>query len=280
MKLSDQGIKNLAEALSKFQGEVKNPHNEAINPQFRSKYAPLDVVINTVKPLLAKYGLSFIQSTSTNEENVGITTLLIHESGEWIESDTLFLPAYQLKSGGAKEFNAQAIGSSTTYGRRYSLSAILGLSSEDDDDANGQVFGGGATTQSKKTTETPPPNARETAIAKAKANALVNAQENATPPQEAGQVVDDLPWATTDATNEVPSESATIVEPANEAQQKAILSMINLIGKKRKDDPNFNQEAFLSEVLSKFGKDKVENLSFDQAKEVVVIINTKMREKL
>lgn len=139
--LKSESLTNLAEALSKFRAEVENPKNTSINPQFKSKYAPLDVVINTVRPVMSKHGLSFVQSTGSEGENIIIKTLLMHESGEWIESDPLTLPAYQLKSGGIKEFNAQGAGSAITYGRRYSLSAILGISSEDDDDANGQSVG-------------------------------------------------------------------------------------------------------------------------------------------
>lgn len=134
-----ESVAQLASALWRFQEEVKNPSNTATNPQFRSKYSPLDVVINTVKPILAKNGLSFIQSTGSEGENIVIVTLLLHESGEWIESEPLILPAYQLKSGGVKEYNAQGAGSSITYGRRYSLAATLGISSEDDSDGNHQI---------------------------------------------------------------------------------------------------------------------------------------------
>lgn len=131
-----ESIKELAAALCKFQADVSNPKNTARNPMFNSKYAPLEVVITTVKPIMARHGLSFLQSTSTEGENVIITTLLMHESGEWIESDPLTLPAYQSRKGGGKEFTAQGAGSAITYGRRYSLSAMLGISSEDDDDAD------------------------------------------------------------------------------------------------------------------------------------------------
>lgn len=131
-----ESIAEIAKALCKFQSEVENPKNTAVNPMFKSKYAPLDAVINTVKPILAKHGLSFLQSTSSEGESIIIQTIIMHESGEWIESDPLKLPAYQLKKGGEKDFNAQGAGAAITYGRRYSLSAALGISSEDDNDAN------------------------------------------------------------------------------------------------------------------------------------------------
>ncbi|WP_244896750.1 ERF family protein [Bacillus cytotoxicus] len=129
-------IKEIAAAFTKFQAEVNNPKNTATNPQFRSSYAPLDVVINEVKPILAKYGLAVLQSTGSEGENVVIKTLVTHESGEWIESEPLTLPAYQVGKGGVKNYTAQGCGSAITYGRRYSLTAMLGISSEDDDDGN------------------------------------------------------------------------------------------------------------------------------------------------
>jgi hypothetical protein len=123
-----ESIKHIATALSKFQQAITNPHNSATNPFFKSKYAPLNDVINHIKKPLSEQGLSFIQSTSGDGSDVVVTTLLMHDSGEWIESDPLHLKA--------EKNTAQGVGSAITYGRRYSLSAVLGISSEDDDDAN------------------------------------------------------------------------------------------------------------------------------------------------
>lgn len=123
-----ESIKNLAVALSKFQSEVENPKNTADNPFYKSKYAPLQDVLNTVRPLLSKHGLSVIQSPAGDGESVSIMTMLLHESGEWIEFDPIVLKAEKMTPQGA--------GSAITYGRRYALSAVLGISSEDDDDAN------------------------------------------------------------------------------------------------------------------------------------------------
>ncbi len=293
MKISES-IKELSTALSKFQGEVKNPHNEATNPQYKSKYAPLDVVINTIKPLLSKHGLSFIQSTSTEGESVGITTLLLHESGEWIESDTMFLPAYQLKGGGVKEFNAQGIGSSTTYGRRYQLSAMLGLSSEDDDDANGQVFGGNDSGNKGKTANTDKargtsattaqPSARDKAIAdaKAKAEAKTAAEkvESKNEPLKDGE----LPFSLTEPDVIVEAGTAPIseqvveagVEPINKAQLGAIGNMLKLVSKKKGD--GFNPDEYIIGLAKAKGKNTLEELTFVQGKEIVMELNTEMRK--
>lgn len=123
-----ESITNIAVAMAKFQAEVTQPKKTATNPHFRSKYATLDEIINTVKPVLAKHGLSYMQSCGGDGERITITTLLMHESGEWIESEPLVLKADKISPQGA--------GSAITYGRRYMLSAVLGVASEEDDDGN------------------------------------------------------------------------------------------------------------------------------------------------
>lgn len=123
-----ESLKNLATALAKFQEEVKNPANTANNPFFKSKYAPLSDVLNLVRPILTKHGLSLIQSPSGNGTDIIVSTLLLHSSGEWIETEPLILKA--------DKATAQGCGSAITYGRRYAISAVLGISSEDDDDGN------------------------------------------------------------------------------------------------------------------------------------------------
>lgn len=123
-----ESISNIAKSLSQFQGEVKNPANTADNPFFKSKYAPLPDILNDIRPILSKYGLSVLQMPSGDGVNIIITTILMHESGEYIESEPLILKA--------DKPTAQGAGSAITYARRYAISAILGISSEDDDDGN------------------------------------------------------------------------------------------------------------------------------------------------
>jgi len=121
-------IENIVKALAKFQSEVTNPANTASNPYFNSRYAPLNEVLNLVRPLLTKNGLSIIQSPSFDGTNVTVTTIIFHESGEWIKLDPLTLKP--------DKNTPQGVGSAITYARRYALSAALGISSEDDDDGN------------------------------------------------------------------------------------------------------------------------------------------------
>jgi len=65
-----------------------------------------------------------------------VSTMLLHSSGEYMETEPFILKGEQTARGGAKVLNVQGAGSMITYIRRYQISAILGLASEDDDDGN------------------------------------------------------------------------------------------------------------------------------------------------
>lgn len=125
---TSESIVEITKALIKFQKEVENPKNTAQNPHFKNRYAPLEVVLNEVRPKLASHGLLLLQRPSVEDGNVIISTRIIHESGEWMEFEPLALKI--------ERNTAQGIGAAITYGRRYALSAILGISSEEDDDGN------------------------------------------------------------------------------------------------------------------------------------------------
>ena len=123
MQMSDT-IADLATALALAQGEIENAAKNSANPHFRSRYADLAEIINTVRPVFARHGLSVVQSPSYDGGLVSVTTLLMHKSGQWIR-DTASAPAGKLDS--------QGVGSACTYLRRYSLSAFAAISQEDDD---------------------------------------------------------------------------------------------------------------------------------------------------
>ena len=125
---SSETIAALAKALAAFQTEVKDPKKDNDNPFFKSKYVALDGLTAAVRPVLAKHGLSYMQFPTGDGQTVSMTTLLLHESGEYIESEPFTMrPA---------KADPQGIGSCMTYARRYSLQSVLGVAWEDDDDAN------------------------------------------------------------------------------------------------------------------------------------------------
>ena len=123
---SSGSIKNIALALATFQGEVKDPSKDG--KANYGKYVQLNGLLETIRPALSKHGLSFLQFPGGDGTLITITTLLMHSSGEWIESEPFCLKAQRVDPQGA--------GSAVTYGRRYSLSSVLGVAWDEDDDGN------------------------------------------------------------------------------------------------------------------------------------------------
>lgn len=127
MKQSNE-IGELSKDLAQAQTELKNPGLDSTNPHFKSKFASLANIRNTVTAVFAKHGIAVIQSLSSDEKAVSCSTMLLHKSGQWIESDAIRVPA-------AKP-DAQGFGSASTYARRYSLAAFANVVGDDDDDGN------------------------------------------------------------------------------------------------------------------------------------------------
>ena len=126
MKTSEN-ITEIASALAKAQELINPAAYDAANPHFRSRYATLASVMQSCRAALSKNQIAVVQGTTVSDKNVTVTTMLIHSSGQFI-SDDIMIPVVQN--------TAQAIGSALTYGRRYGLSALVGIVSDEDDDAN------------------------------------------------------------------------------------------------------------------------------------------------
>ena len=123
MNKSDS-IKELATALNKAQSEMSGASKSSKNPFFKSKYADLNSVIEAIKQPFSDNGLSYSQMPVFDNGAVGVETILMHISGEYIAS-TLLLPMVKQ--------DPQAAGSAITYARRYSLMSVAGIPAEDDD---------------------------------------------------------------------------------------------------------------------------------------------------
>ena len=117
-------IHELATALSKAQGEMGGASKDAANPFYKSKYADLGSVVHAIKQPFADNGLSYSQFPIADGHKVGVETILMHKSGQWLSNSVLFTPTKQ---------DVQGAGSVITYARRYALQAIAGIPSEDDD---------------------------------------------------------------------------------------------------------------------------------------------------
>lgn len=128
-----ESITKIAAALVAFHGEVRSISHDSENPHFRSQYTSLDHMIDETKPILHKHGLTVMQFPGGDGEKITIRTMILHDSGEWIESEPLTLKPVKLDPQGA--------GSAITYARRYSYAAALSLSLGDDDDGNAASAG-------------------------------------------------------------------------------------------------------------------------------------------
>ena len=128
MKKSDS-IVEIAKALANFRKEVKQPMKDADNPFFKSRYVPLPNVVEAIDETAPKQGLSFVQWLLNDESGqIGVATMILHTSGEFLELDPVFMKAEKQTPQGA--------GSLATYLKRYSLAAAFGITSDEDDDGN------------------------------------------------------------------------------------------------------------------------------------------------
>jgi len=108
-------------------GELSNVPKTASNPYFKSKYAPLDAIVDATRPILAKHGLAIQQLPIFEDGMAGVKTTILHSEGH-SESSVLLLAL--------KDQSPQGIGGAITYARRYALAAVVGLATEDDLDGN------------------------------------------------------------------------------------------------------------------------------------------------
>ena len=120
-------ITEIAQALIGFQASIEAAPKDAENPFFKARYADLATVWGVCRKALGDHGLAVIQSPGFDGGRVTLTTRVVHKSGQWLEGELSMQP---MKN------DPQAIGSCITYARRYALSAMLGVVTEEDDDGN------------------------------------------------------------------------------------------------------------------------------------------------
>lgn len=119
-----ESLKELAPALCKAQATMKPAAKESQNSHLKNRYADLASVWDACREALTANGFAVLQSPSAAGNLVSVETMLLHVSGEWV-AETLTLEA--------RDASPQSIGSAVTYGRRYGLSAMVGVCPEDDD---------------------------------------------------------------------------------------------------------------------------------------------------
>ena len=140
METQSQSISAIAKALIKAQSEMGNAKKDTANNFLKSKYADLNSIREVVLPVLNENGIVVLQPMTTIEGKNYIKTVLLHESGQMIESLTEIIYS--------KQNDAQAQGSGITYARRYGLQSLVCVGAEDDD-------GNAASKPTTKPNETP-----------------------------------------------------------------------------------------------------------------------------
>jgi len=115
-------MQELIKALIAAKGGFQAIPKDKTNPHYKSKYSTLDAVLGAVEPALAKHGLVLTHQADGEK----FVTTLYHESGQSL-STSLPLPSFA---------DPQKMGSWISYARRYSITGLLSVCSDEDDDGN------------------------------------------------------------------------------------------------------------------------------------------------
>jgi hypothetical protein len=128
MNTQSDSIDQLAKALAAAQSSLSVAKKDGVNPHFKSSYATLQSIWDSAREVLAPNGLSVVQTfAETDGTRMSIVTTLLHVSGQWVRGTLTIIP---------QRADPQGIGSAVTYGRRYAISALLGIVADEDDDGN------------------------------------------------------------------------------------------------------------------------------------------------
>jgi hypothetical protein len=176
-----ESLDMLAAALAKAQGAVSGAEKSALNPHFNRNYADLASVWDAMREPFSANGLSIAHFPTFGDNQIGLETMLLHSSGQWIRSD-VFMP-FEVERG---RNAAQSVGSAVTYLRRYVDSAIGSVCPKDDDgEASGRKGERPAPKQERK-----PENAGAPVISEKQIKLIwARAKAKAVPPPAVGEIV-------------------------------------------------------------------------------------------
>ena len=142
-------LDKIAPALARAQGRISHAPKDSKNPFFHSTYADLPTVWNAFRSIFADEGLSVVQvPVSTEKASVSLTSILLHESGQYIAGRLTMYP---------KDNTPQGAGSCITYMRRYMAQGLTSVCPDDDDDGNA-ASGGSKKAPLTPTSESLAPN--------------------------------------------------------------------------------------------------------------------------
>jgi hypothetical protein len=144
--ITSEQINELAAALAAAQGEFPLIPKDCVakvttkaGGSYSFKYADLDTILATVRPVLSRHDLALMVDIETvrneaNERAMRATIRLVHSSGQWCQTTGL---AIAIDADAYARQPAQASGSAATYATRYAIEAALAIRASDDDDGAG-----------------------------------------------------------------------------------------------------------------------------------------------
>lgn len=123
-------------AMAQMQCEIPTVGEGAQNSHTKNTYATLDDINRVLKPIMQRHGFAVSFKVDNQANGIHVTGILMHSAGHR-EQTTLLLPV----DIGSGRNAVQAVGSSTTYGKRYVMCALLNITTGDapDDDGAGSV---------------------------------------------------------------------------------------------------------------------------------------------
>lgn len=127
--MQSENLDKLFKGMNTFRSQLKQPAKDAKNPFFKSNYVTLEGVQNAIDAAIKNTGLAYTQIVKNDGNgNVGVETIITHESGQYLTTGILALRP--------EKATPQGYGSTITYAKRYQLASAFGVSSDVDDDGN------------------------------------------------------------------------------------------------------------------------------------------------
>lgn len=150
--LKEKAISEFNRAFAEAQAEIPPiPKDKVVynkDGSVRYRYASLDTILDTVRPILTRHGFSILFKTACNDKSVTVTCILRHIGGH--EEETSFTAPIDPSSNMTE---IQKYGAALSYAKRYALSSLLGITADEDTDANIETEISDVTVTETKTTQ-------------------------------------------------------------------------------------------------------------------------------
>jgi hypothetical protein len=130
-----ENIAEISAAISKAQGEIRNPAKNTKNAFFKNEYADLTAVLNCIRPVASANGLAFMQGVEAYGDRVAVTSQITHSSGQWIRQ------VASVALSASSKNPIQDLGSISTYLKRYQSQSMWAICADEDTDAQDLTIG-------------------------------------------------------------------------------------------------------------------------------------------